>query len=119
MKQGWIPILLALITSLSVRDVVTCVHFYWNQADIAATHCVNKTRPELECNGKCYLKKVLESHPSEEPLPTTPASVVLAWARSEAVPMAATPLFFLAALPPTLYHPVALPPPKTTVEYFA
>jgi hypothetical protein len=31
-----------------------------NQKEIAAIECVNKSRPELQCNGKCYLAKQLQ-----------------------------------------------------------
>jgi hypothetical protein len=31
-----------------------------NQKEIAAIECVNKSRPEMHCNGKCYLAKQLQ-----------------------------------------------------------
>ncbi|NBX78918.1 MAG: hypothetical protein EBQ94_00800 [Flavobacteriales bacterium] len=31
-----------------------------NQKEIAAIECVNKSRPEMQCNGKCYLAKQLQ-----------------------------------------------------------
>lgn len=35
---------------------------YWkaNQAYITATLCENKDKPEMNCNGKCYLNKQLK-----------------------------------------------------------
>jgi len=35
------------------------LYFWWNQKQMAAEHCVNKSRPKLKCNGKCYLAKQL------------------------------------------------------------
>jgi hypothetical protein len=42
--------------------IYTClwqIHFYNNQKEIVALECENKNRPELHCNGKCYLAKKL------------------------------------------------------------
>jgi uncharacterized protein YlzI (FlbEa/FlbD family) len=36
------------------------MNFYLNQKEIAAIECENKDRPEMNCNGKCYLAKQLE-----------------------------------------------------------
>lgn len=37
------------------------VHFYLDREQITALHCINKEKPELECNGKCELGKRLSS----------------------------------------------------------
>ena len=34
--------------------------FYINRARVAREHCVNKNRPELHCNGSCFLSKKLK-----------------------------------------------------------
>lgn len=50
-------------------QVVIVGQFFINQDFIAAELCENKDAPELECNGKCYLKKELkkdEERKSEE-----------------------------------------------------
>lgn len=36
-------------------------YFYLNQDEIAAEECENLDKPELECNGKCYLAAKLAS----------------------------------------------------------
>ena len=41
-------------------QVVIVGQFFINQDFIAAELCENKDAPELECNGKCYLKKELK-----------------------------------------------------------
>ncbi len=40
--------------------------FKINQAEIARTLCENKARPQMKCNGKCYLKKQLKAQDSKE-----------------------------------------------------
>lgn len=37
-----------------------------NQEFIAEVLCVNQDKPELQCNGKCYLKDQLEKEASKE-----------------------------------------------------
>jgi hypothetical protein len=41
------------------------VNFYFNQKEIAAKECVNKNRPEMHCNGKCYLAIQLKKADAE------------------------------------------------------
>lgn len=36
------------------------VNFSINQKEIAELECVNKDRPEMNCNGNCYLSKQLK-----------------------------------------------------------
>ena len=36
------------------------IHFYVNQGEITRLECVNKDKPNLHCNGKCYLAKKLK-----------------------------------------------------------
>lgn len=42
---------------------------YWlaNRAYIAATLCENRDKPQLHCDGKCYLAKKLAAHSSKSP----------------------------------------------------
>ena len=43
--------------------------FFLNQSFIAKTLCINKAKPETECNGKCYLRKKLnEEQQQQSPL---------------------------------------------------
>ncbi|MEZ4919474.1 MAG: hypothetical protein R2792_10275 [Saprospiraceae bacterium] len=44
--------------------------FKLNQAYITSAFCVNKDRPALKCDGKCYLKKTIkQSQETEEKAP--------------------------------------------------
>lgn len=51
-----------LILLFMSKLIYTClwqIHFYSNQKEIVALECENKNKPELHCNGKCYLAKKL------------------------------------------------------------
>lgn len=52
------------------------VWFYNNQVELAAKYCVNKKKPMLHCDGKCYLAKQLKKLEQEEkknqPVPKMP-----------------------------------------------
>jgi len=59
-----------LLLLQSVGRELLVLHFAVNQASIAARFCVNKARPRLHCNGKCYLAKQLrraETGPAKVP----------------------------------------------------
>lgn len=47
-----------LLQSFSRMGVLT--YFYLNQKTITKTFCINKSKPNLHCNGKCYLAKKLK-----------------------------------------------------------
>jgi hypothetical protein len=34
--------------------------FEWNRSNIAKQHCENKGKPQMKCNGRCYLKKQIK-----------------------------------------------------------
>ena len=49
------------------------IEYKINKERIAKVLCINKDKTEMQCNGKCYLKKQLRkanNEPSEQPLPT-------------------------------------------------
>lgn len=55
MKQAVsITVLLCLLFSMSAK-LGLLAHYYLNLRQITEEHCVNKNRPELNCNGSCYL----------------------------------------------------------------
>lgn len=57
------------MVSHTTKTIVTFVSFKWNQDYIATTHCENKKKPSLECDGKCYLKKQIEKQQESEDSP--------------------------------------------------
>lgn len=57
--------LVSLILSKVIYSAFWQMNFYLNQKEIAAIECENKDRPEMNCNGKCYLAKQLEKADNE------------------------------------------------------
>jgi hypothetical protein len=43
------------------------VSYQFNRAAIAEQFCVNKTKPKLNCNGKCHLSKQLKKAEQHDP----------------------------------------------------
>lgn len=61
-----------LIFGIASRDAVVYTQFKFNQDFIATVFCINKNKPTLKCNGKCYLKKKIAINHNEDaqiPLP--------------------------------------------------
>lgn len=53
-------LLLLIVSSLLVQPTVkTILLVQWklNQQEITRVYCINKARPEMQCNGQCYLAK--------------------------------------------------------------
>lgn len=44
----------------------TLIHFSINQEEIIEEFCVNKDKPELNCNGQCHLTEVLSNQLNEQ-----------------------------------------------------
>ncbi|MBJ6146438.1 hypothetical protein [Hymenobacter sp. BT559] len=61
---SYLLILLVLLQTFS-REVLV-VDFTLNRAIITARFCVNKTRPQLHCDGKCYFAKQLKQQEERE-----------------------------------------------------
>lgn len=49
-----------LFLLIVTQRAVIIVHFKLNQEAIEQKFCINKDKPELECQGQCYLKKELQ-----------------------------------------------------------
>ncbi|MDJ1469228.1 hypothetical protein QNI19_31545 [Cytophagaceae bacterium DM2B3-1] len=60
LRKLLIPLLLFSLMLQSFSRVGIVASFYINQKVIANTVCINKTKPYLKCNGKCYLAKKLK-----------------------------------------------------------
>ena len=61
---SYLLILLVLLQTFS-REVLV-VDFALNRATITARFCVNKARPQLHCDGKCYFAKKLKQQEERE-----------------------------------------------------
>jgi hypothetical protein len=58
-----ILLLIICISGLLAKDVASVSWEIWylaNRQEISNTKCVNKAKPMLHCNGKCYLAKQLK-----------------------------------------------------------
>ena len=66
MKSFVLHIIVALILFQSMSKTVIVVDFLINQAEIARELCENRDKPQMECNGKCHLKKELEKEEKRE-----------------------------------------------------
>ena len=56
---------LVLVASVQSYGVIEA-QFAMNRTEIAARYCVNKSRPELHCDGKCELARRLEAQTDRE-----------------------------------------------------
>jgi len=61
---SYLLILLVLLQTFS-REVLV-VDFTLNRATITARFCVNKARPQLHCDGKCYFAQQLKKQADRE-----------------------------------------------------
>ena len=61
---SYLLILLVLLQTFS-REVLV-VDYTLNRATITARFCVNKARPQLHCDGKCYFAKQLKKQEERE-----------------------------------------------------
>ena len=66
-------LLAALILSNSLRVSITYAFYKLDPIGFIEVLCENKDKPELQCNGKCHLKKIAESQDSNK---KTPESIV-------------------------------------------
>lgn len=59
-KAAVIFILCSFFSESIFIQFVIYLQYKMNEANIAAAYCENKSRPQMHCNGKCYLKKQIE-----------------------------------------------------------
>jgi hypothetical protein len=59
-------VLLVCSVSVSLSNFVMHTIFSYNQNTLAKEFCVNKNKPQLHCNGKCYLLKKLKQAQEKE-----------------------------------------------------
>jgi hypothetical protein len=60
-KKLLAAILLILFVFQWVYPATFTIWFFANRAAIAAKYCENKQRPQLHCDGKCFLAKKLQA----------------------------------------------------------
>jgi len=68
MKKVFSITMTMLFLLVSFQQALIIVHFKLNQKNIEKEFCVNKAKPELQCHGKCHLKKELQKSEKESDL---------------------------------------------------
>ncbi len=75
------PLLISILFCLTILSRLLFelgweIYFVVNQDRIAAEKCVNREKPALKCNGKCYLARQLaleqKTKPEPEKVPANP-----------------------------------------------
>lgn len=66
MKRFITHIFIVLYLIAMFRPVLPLFEYLVNQDYIAEFLCINKDKPELSCNGKCYLAKQLQKASEEK-----------------------------------------------------
>ncbi len=66
MKAFFSYLLISLVLLQTFSREVLVVDFTLNRAIITARFCVNKARPQLHCDGKCYFAKKLKQQEERE-----------------------------------------------------
>ena len=57
LKKALAVFLIVCLQGLSFAGLLATVGFKMNMEYVVAKICVNRTKPKLNCKGKCYLKK--------------------------------------------------------------
>lgn len=60
MKRCFGILMSLLILLVTMQQGIIFIHFKLNQEYIEANYCVNKSKPELNCHGKCQLEKEIQ-----------------------------------------------------------
>lgn len=66
MKSCLAYVLAALVLLQTFSREVLVVDYALNRATITARFCVNKARPQVHCNGRCYFSKQLKKQQERE-----------------------------------------------------
>ena len=66
MKKIFAYMMIVLITATSLQQL-SILSMYWLTKDyITEKFCVNKDKPELQCNGKCHMKDMVAENTEKE-----------------------------------------------------
>ncbi len=66
MKPVFAYLFAALVLLQTFSRELLVADFVFNRATITARFCVNKARPQLHCDGKCYFAKQLKKQEERE-----------------------------------------------------
>lgn len=68
-------VLTTLILFSSLRVTITYAYYELDPIGFIEKLCENKDKPELQCNGKCHLKKVAENNSDNQQEPAKSTSL--------------------------------------------
>lgn len=74
MKKAISIVLVFLLIFSNLSRIWILVDFAVNQDFIATVLCINKDKPELQCNGKCHLANQIKQQEEKENSGTAPES---------------------------------------------
>jgi hypothetical protein len=67
-KISAIAVTLLFVFTINFKSIVT-VSYFVNQSEIIELFCINKEKPQLNCEGKCHLAtQLVENEKEETPL---------------------------------------------------
>lgn len=69
MKKVLTILLAAILLFASMSNAVVFLCFKINQSEIARTLCINRTKPNLHCKGKCILNERLAENNGKDSSP--------------------------------------------------
>jgi hypothetical protein len=105
-------LLMSAILVGSCSDLIIEGTWILNQSSITAEKCENRDKPQLHCDGKCYLKKQLANEQEQKkPLNVDLNKISFHWVTQQDI----TPLAFLFS-EPLIYLPYQLKPSSESVH---
>ena len=111
MKKTIALILSVLIAVQPIYAASVTAWFFVNQQRIAEKYCVNKDKPMLHCNGKCYLLKQLKMEQEQKSQPI-PEGITY----SKDAPGASFHYFLLSVKPISVFSGARIPV-RNTIPY--
>ncbi|HSZ25654.1 MAG TPA: hypothetical protein VK766_08060 [Cytophagaceae bacterium] len=66
MKKMSFYFLVVVILIQCITKTAIVAYYEFNKAYIAAHYCENRAKPEMHCNGKCYLAKKIRTQENQE-----------------------------------------------------
>jgi hypothetical protein len=66
MKKVFSILFLMVMLVYSTHNFWLNITFHFNQEEIAASHCENKAKPKLHCDGNCHLKKEIDKENNQK-----------------------------------------------------
>lgn len=79
LKKQFFSIAFLLLFLLSiVKPIIPYMIYYANYEEIVTEKCVNKDKPEMNCHGKCQLKKLkkqIQPIQQDKPITNSPSQI--------------------------------------------